>query len=140
MRHTTLGDTAIWPLFIGVIALILSGFLPGIGLAVFFRSLLLLASLWAMIRIWRYQPATEIETHVRLTTLKLGLSLIMSAIPVFGSFLIVTDIIGLKRLIATQSLLLPIVIMGYCMLSLSIGLVLLLRGNRLKAVTTPPAP
>lgn len=131
MRHTKLGARVTLSLWI-----ILITFIPGQllsyssynGLKVFFLALMNLSCLWAIQRVWSYQPSTEREQRVQLTKLKLGYTLVFACMFSLSLYMIIDLIVGVDTIYTLDLLFLP----GIGLLAFSIGCVLLFQGKKLK--------
>ena len=128
MRYTKLGNITVIPAYIGAVAIISWLLLPNKGISIFLWILVILVSLWIIPRIWIYQPSTEIEKRVRLTTLKLGLLLMYTGLILACiSLLDANQIVGELR---------DFIFVGASLLGI-IGQLLVFRTNTLKKDDAP---
>jgi hypothetical protein len=130
MRYTKLWETTVLQLLFTLLILMIGWFLPNEGLKVFVLSLTTLSWLWAIQRIWRYQPSTEIEKRVQLTKLKLGCSLWLVGLASLNLYFVIDQIVGVDTIYTLYLLFLP----GIGLLAALIGCILLIQGRKLNPV------
>ena len=107
-------------------------FIPQGGLKVFFLGLANLSWFWAIQRIWRYKPSTEIEQRVQLKKLKLGYSLAFMGVASLNLYLVIDQLVGVDTIYTLYLLFLP----GIGLLAAIIGCILLIQGRKLKPEET----
>ena len=128
MRHTQLTDLVMRQSVFTFLIFMIGWFLPNEDLKVFVFSLTTLSWLWAIQRVWSYQPSTEIEKRVQLTKLKLGCSLWLVGLASLNLYFVIDLLVGVDTIYTLYLLYLP----GIGLLAAIIGCILLIQGRTLK--------
>lgn len=129
MRYTKLWERIMWQLLFTTLIFFPGTLLPPGGLRVFVLCLANLSLLWAIQRVWSYQPSAEIEKRVQLTKLKLGYTLWLAGIASVSIYIIIGQFIGADLTLILYWLFLP----GGGFLAATVGCLLLFQGRTLKA-------